>query len=381
MDKMLCALLLSAGMLVGPVATQEAEPEQVRLSPPSLSRLGSMPLSPPRSITLKDLRVMKDQYGNEQCCPPGTILVGGQCILPHSNVCPEGTVQEGNVCVGKPLCPPKFHYDGQKCISDHPPRCQTGSRFNGKDCVSTGDPFCPEGSTFNGHSCVSTTPPTCPSGAQLKDNICVTKQSPTCPRGMQFDGEQGCVSTEPPSCPEGAQFSEGLCISVVPPSCERPFVLQGNTCIHSSKPECPTGATFDGTVCVSVTPPSCKTGVFDGGVCKDKQPPICPPRTTLKGSSCTVETGASCPAGQSLSIFQDQVRCCPDGFSWDGSFCVLKREATTALLAATSTVPNVFSRPPCSPSAPQGQPGMARTVSFQCHPDALPASRLSAGTV
>ncbi|MHB8271572.1 DUF5979 domain-containing protein, partial [Bradyrhizobium sp.] len=112
-------------------------------------------------------------------CPPGTVLVGKECIKPicpppmipgpvlGQCICPPGTVQSGKECVKPHTCPLPFVIGpDDRCI------CPPGTVQSGNECVkphTCPSPFvmgpddrciCPSGTVQSGNECVK--PHTCP---------------------------------------------------------------------------------------------------------------------------------------------------------------------------------------------------------------------------
>ena len=133
--------------------------------------------------------------GGIKPCPPGTVLVGKECVKPHTCppplvigpadqcMCPQGTVLVGKECVKQPIClrpmipgpvpghivvcPPGTVQSGKECVQPHtcPPPLVMGPA---DQCV------CPQGTVLVGKECVKQTscaPPMIP-GAIPGQCIC-----------------------------------------------------------------------------------------------------------------------------------------------------------------------------------------------------------------
>jgi uncharacterized repeat protein (TIGR01451 family) len=202
-------------------------------------------------------------------CPPGTVLVGKECVKPHTCppplvmgpadqcICPQGTVLVDGKCVTQETsCKPPLVQGpvyGQ-CI------CPPGTVQSGKECVKPHT--CPPPLVMGpADQCI------CPQGTVLVDGKCA-KQETSCKRPM-IPGLAGqCI------CPPGMVQQRGRCVPRI--ECRPPLIpnAAGTDCV------CKSGLVQKGRRCVE--PVVCKPPATLNryGECQ------CPRDMVAKGNSC-----------------------------------------------------------------------------------------------
>jgi uncharacterized repeat protein (TIGR01451 family) len=212
--------------------------------------------------------------GGIKPCPPGTVLVGKECVKPHTCppplvigpadqcMCPQGTVLVGKECVkqttcappmipgpvsGQCICPPGTVQSGKECVKPHtclPPLvmgpadqcvCPQGTVLVGKECVKphtclppmipgpTDQCICPPGTVLKGKECVKFKPIECRS--PLIPNAAGTDC--VCRPGLVQKGRR-CV--EPVVCKPPATLNRrGEC------QCPQDMVAKGNSCVERER--------------------------------------------------------------------------------------------------------------------------------------------------
>jgi uncharacterized repeat protein (TIGR01451 family) len=178
-----------------------------------------------------------------QCiCPPGTVLSGKECVKPHicpppfvmgpadQCICPPGTVQSGKECVKPHTCPPPLVMGpADQCI------CPPGTVLKGKECVKqetsckppmipgpvAGQCVCPKGTVQQGRRCVPPIECRSPLIPNAAGTDCV------CRPGLVQRGRR-CV--EPVVCKPPATLNRrGEC------QCPRDMVARGNSCVERER--------------------------------------------------------------------------------------------------------------------------------------------------
>jgi hypothetical protein len=183
--------------------------------------------------------------GGQCSCPPGTVLVGKECIkqppiclppmipgpVPGQCICPPGTVQSGKECVKPHTCPPPLVMGpADKCI------CPQGTVLVDGKCVKqetsckrpmipgpvAGQCICPPGMVQQGGRCVPRIECRSPLIPNAAGTDCV------CRPGLVQKGRR-CV--EPVVCKPPATLNRyGAC------QCPRDMVARGNSCVERERP-------------------------------------------------------------------------------------------------------------------------------------------------
>jgi len=188
-------------------------------------------------------------------CPPGTVLVDGQCVV--TVVCPPGTSYRNGTCVYD-TCPPGYvRYKGQ-CVPP-PLSCPPGLAFYEGKCVPLN---CPPGmKRMPNGQCI------CPVNNLYYDGQCIPPQA--CPPGMVKYPNGVCW------CPAGTHFQNGQCVPNLV-FCPPGFLPIKGKCV----PEvCPPGyiKDFNG-FCVPIVVPCNPLQILLNGKCVPK---VCPANQIL----------------------------------------------------------------------------------------------------
>jgi hypothetical protein len=313
----------SSGLLTTPLGTQAGTL--------SSCLMGSVCQRVGKKISIDDIVISTDGYGNTKCCPLGTTFNGTNCVYPKSTVCPPNmhfangvcVLTSGPVCEDKNLVPTK---DG--CTSKIPPSCPPETILDNGQCVLKMQPTCPGGKKIVNGLCTTDQVPKCPEkGFRAQGNLCVSEDGPTCHQDWLKVVDGKCVHIKEPSCPQGTiQSGTGRCISEQLPSCPPGFSVSGDTCLHDSGPSCPPGSTFKNNVCEYNRTPSCREGNLINGQCVADNQPGCSPgfRFDKVTARCLRRDQLNCEAGyvNRWDRINDKIACCPKDFGgFDGTFC------------------------------------------------------------
>lgn len=228
-------------------------------------------------------------YVAANCDGGGLNTATDKCEIAFTYTCPATYIPVGSVCQSAPYC-------------------YTGGSYNApNNLCSTSTPVCSEGSLdTSSDRCVL--PLSCPLGQYnpsadaCQNTGCL---SYSCPAGFT---QSGAYCVKAPVCDPGAVYNAGndTCVKPVDNCPVGTSWVAASARCEKIPTDCPAGTAYDSTLKSCVSQPSCSSGTFDpdgGCLLVTTYPAVCPDGYTWDGSYCvsgTLKEGRICPQGGAL---------------------------------------------------------------------------------